>query len=192
MSFFKHILLAIGVLIAFLLLAMLFTGWFTRHGESVVVPNIEGMPVENAFSLLENANMELVVIDSIYKEDMKPMSIVEQDPKADMKVKPGRKVYVVLNTGKIPKVKMPKLINGSSNLAIVLLKNSGLKIGKIDSIKSTFGDGLVIKQKYKNMDVLPNTLLEKGSIIDIVVSKRISNADTAALKNMDKGVQKDE
>jgi beta-lactam-binding protein with PASTA domain len=192
MSFFKHILLALGVFIAFLLLSMLFMGWFTRHGESITVPNVEGMPVDNAFSLLDNVDMELVVIDSVYKEDMKPMSIVEQDPKAEMKVKPGRKIYVVVNTGIKPKVKMPKLVNGSANLALVLLKNSGFRIGKIDSIKSTFGSGLVIKQKYKNKDVLPNTLLEKGSIIDLVVSKKISNVDSTAINKMIDGVIEEE
>ncbi|MDP2176136.1 MAG: PASTA domain-containing protein [Bacteroidota bacterium] len=191
MKFFKNILIAAGVFVVFLLLAMLFMNWFTRHGESIEVPNIEGMPIENAYNVIEGVDMELVVIDSVYKDDMKPMTIVEQDPKPEMKVKSGRKIYVVLNTGKKPKVKMPKLTNGSSNLAIVLLKNSGLKLGKVDSVKSTFGSGLVIKQKYKNQDVLPNTLLEKGSIIDIVVSKKISNADTSEIQKMKDGVSVD-
>jgi eukaryotic-like serine/threonine-protein kinase len=192
MKFFKHILIAAGVFVVFLLLAMLFMGWFTRHGESIEVPNIEGMPVDNAYSILEDVDMELVVIDSVYKEDMKPMTIVEQDPKPEMNVKSGRKIYVTVNTGKKPKVKMPKLTNGSSNLAMVLLKNSGLKLGKVDSVKSTFGSGLVIKQKYKNRDVLPNTLLDKGSIIDIVVSKKISNADTNTINKMIEGVSTDD
>jgi beta-lactam-binding protein with PASTA domain len=73
---------------------------------------------------------------------------------------------------------MPKLINGSSNLAKVLLQNSGLKLGRVDSVNSTFGPGLVISQKFKGRDIAPNTQLEKGAIIDIVVSKKMSLADT--------------
>jgi beta-lactam-binding protein with PASTA domain len=73
---------------------------------------------------------------------------------------------------------MPKLINGSSNLAKVLLQNSGLKLGRVDSVKSTFGPGLVIRQKFKGRDIAPNTQLDKGAIIDIVVSKKMSLSDT--------------
>lgn len=175
----KHFALAAGAFVVYLVIAMFLTGWFTRHGESVKVPDVIGMSAENAFSTLDNQSLELIVIDSVYKEDLKPMTIVEQDPVADMNVKPGRKIYVVVNTGIKPKVKMPMLTNGSANLATVLLQNAGLKLGRVDSVSSTFGSGLVIKQKYKGKDINANTLIDKGSIIDIVISKKISNRDTA-------------
>ncbi len=183
----KTLGLAILAFIAYIIIAMLFTGWYTRHGQSIKVPKVEGMPIENAYTLLDDNNLEMVVIDSVYVEDQKPMTIVEQDPHPDMLVKPHRLIYVIVNTGIKPKVKMPKLINGSSNLAIVLLQNAGLKLGRIDSVKSSFGSGLVIRQKYKGKEILPNTQLEKGSVIDIIVSKQISKVDSADLNQMDNG-----
>lgn len=181
-SWFKTILLAILVLAVYLFLSMVFTGWYTRHGQSIKVPKVSGMPIENATELLDDNDLELVIIDSVFNEDMKPNTIVEQDPQPDLSVKPGRKIYVTVNTGIVPKVKMPKLINGSSNLAKVLLQNSGLKLGRVDSVKSTFGPGLVIRQKFKGRDIAPNTQLEKGSIIDIIVSKKMSLSDTNAIQ----------
>lgn len=189
---FKFISLIGIVLIVFIILAMVFTNWFTRHGKSVNVPNIVGMQAEKAFTLIDDNGLEMIIIDSVYREDMKPMSIVEQDPIADAKVKPGRSIYVTINTGIKPKVKMPTLVNGGSNLAIVLLQNAGLKLGRVDSLKSTLGSGLVIKQKYKGKDIAPNTLLEKGSIIDITVSKEISRTDSTTIKNMINGVEDDD
>ncbi len=193
---FKNILKFFGLIgilvIIYLILAMLFTHWFTRHGESVNVPNIIGMQAEKAFTLIDDNGLEMVIIDSVYKEDMKPMSIVEQDPIAEAKVKPGRSIYVTINTGIKPKVKMPTLVNGGSNLAQVLLQNAGLKLGRVDSVKSTLGTGLVIKQKYKGKEIAPNTLLEKGSIIDITVSKEISRTDSTTIKNMINGVEEDD
>ncbi len=184
----KTLGLAILALIVYIILAMLFTGVYTRHGQSIKVPKVEGMPIENAFTLLDDNDLEMVVIDSVYKEDQKPMTIVEQDPHPDMNVKPGRIIYVVVNTGIKPKVKMPKLINGSSNLAIVLLQNAGLKLGRIDSVKSAFGSGLVIRQKYKGREIAPYTPLDKGSVIDIVVSKQISKADSTSLQDNGEGI----
>jgi beta-lactam-binding protein with PASTA domain len=177
-SWLKTILLAVLVLVVYLFLSIVFTGWYTRHGQSIKVPEVSGMPIENATELLDDNDLELVIIDSVFNEDMKPNTIVEQDPQPDLTVKPGRKIYVTVNTGIVPKVKMPKLINGSSNLAKVLLQNSGLKLGRVDSVKSTFGPGLVIRQKFKGRDIAPNTQLDKGAIIDIVVSKKMSLSDT--------------
>lgn len=182
-SWVKTILLAVLVLAVYLFLSMVFTGWYTRHGQSIKVPKVSGMPIENATELLDDNDLELVIIDSVFNEDMKPNTIVEQDPQPDLSVKPGRKIYVTVNTGIVPKVKMPKLINGSSNLAKVLLQNSGLKLGRVDSVKSTFGPGLVIRQKFKGRDIAPNTQLDKGAIIDIVVSKKMSLADTSLIQS---------
>ncbi len=184
-SIFKTLALAGLAFVAFLFLAMLFTGWFTRHGESVKVPNVVGMSAEKGFAVLDDEGLEQIIIDSVYKEDIKPMTIVEQDPVPDMNVKPGRYIYVIINTGVKPKVKMPLLTNGSANLALVLIKNLGLKLGRIDSVNSSFGSGLVIRQKYKGNDIPANTLIEKGSIIDISVSKRISRVDSSANQNLD-------
>src|SRR6188768_2387283 len=88
--FIKNLALAIIVIIAYLLVAMLFTGWFTKHGESVKVPNVTGMSAENAYTVLDENNLDMIIIDSVYQEDVKPMTIVEQDPLPDMNVKPGR------------------------------------------------------------------------------------------------------
>jgi eukaryotic-like serine/threonine-protein kinase len=187
-NWIKTALLALLVLGIYLFLSMVFTGWYTRHGQSIQVPKISGMPLENAEALLDDQDLELVIIDSVYNEDMKPNTVVEQDPLSGLNVKPGRKIYVTVNTGIKPKVKMPRLVNGSSNLALVLLQNAGLKLGRVDSVKSTFGPGLVIRQKFKGKDIAPNTALEKGAVIDIVVSKKISLSDTSALSNMNNGV----
>lgn len=189
MSRYKNLIIALVIFVGFVIVSMVFISWFTKHGERLEVPKVEGLALAGAEELIDENSMELVIIDSVYNEEMKPFTIVEQDPKPGMMVKSGRKIYVTVNTGIKPKVKMPKLVNGSSNLASVLLRNAGLKLGRVDSVKSIFGTGLVIKQKYKNKEVLPNTMLDKGSIIDIVVSKMVSNSDTTALQNMRNGVE---
>lgn len=181
LTLFKHLALAAVAFIAFLFLAMFFTNWFTRHGQSIKVPKVVDMPMDNASELLDDNDLEMVVIDSVYKEDAAPNTIVEQDPRPQSDVKPGRIIYVTINTGLKPKVKMPKLINGSANLAKVLLQNAGLKLGRMDSSYSTLGTGLVLEQKHKGRNIAPNTMLEKGSIIDIKVSKKMVVKDTVPI-----------
>ncbi len=186
MSFTKKIITAGIIFIVFILLTMVFINWYTKHGESVIVPNFNGLTVEKAEDLASDNDLNIIIIDSVYKEDAKPLTITEQEPSSESKVKPGRNIYLTINTGIVPKVKMPKLTNGSSNLAMVLLKNSGLKIGRIDSVKSILGTGLVIRQFYNKKEIAPYTMIKKGSIIDIQVSKMVLNSDTNAIKAMDR------
>ena len=180
LTLIKQLSLAALAFIAFLFIAMLFTNWFTRHGESIKVPKVIGMPVDNAGKTLDDNDLEMVIVDSVYQEDMPPMTVVEQDPRPAADVKPGRIIYITINTGLRPKVKVPKLVNGGANLAKVLLQNAGLKLGRTDSVPSSLGSGLVLAQKYKGKPIQPNTLVEKGSVIDIVVSKKMSFRDTSA------------
>lgn len=180
-SLIKNFAIALGIFIAYLVLSMLFTNFYTRHGESVKVPNVTGMPAENAFANLDDQDLEMIIVDSVYREDMKPMTIVDQDPKPDMKVKPGRKIYVTVNSGVKPKVKMPQLVNQSANLAKVLLQNSGLVLGRIDSVSSSLGSGLVIDQKYKGQSIPARTLVEKGAIIDIKVTRKQNIVDSSSV-----------
>jgi beta-lactam-binding protein with PASTA domain len=163
--------LAALILVVYLIFSMLFTHFYTRHGESVKVPKVEGMPAENAFNVLEQSDLEMVIVDSVYREELPKMTIVDQDPAENSNVKPGRKIYVTVNTGIKPKVKMPQLVNGGMNLAKVLIQNAGLKLGKIDSTQSELGPGLVLKQLYKGRPINANVLIDKGSYIDVVVSK---------------------
>ncbi len=184
-KYLKHIILAVIIFGLYILFAMKFTGWFTKHGQRIDLPKLTGMPLENAYKLADDLDFELVVIDSVFKENAKPLSITEQDPPEKMKVKPGRKVFVIVNTGRIPNVKVPKITNGSLNLAKMLLNNAGLKLGNIDSVYTTYGNGLVVYQKYKGKEIAPQSNLKKGSTIDIVVSKMILLKDSIRLKSVD-------
>jgi eukaryotic-like serine/threonine-protein kinase len=184
--------LAALILVVYLIFSMLFTHFYTRHGESVKVPKIEGMPVENAFGVLEQSDLEMVIVDSVYKEELPKMTIVDQDPAENSNVKPGRKIYVTVNTGIKPKVKMPQLVNGGMNLAKVLIQNAGLRLGKIDSTQSELGPGLVLKQLYKGRPINANVLIEKGSYIDVVVSKsKRHSVDSSSLNIQDNDIFND-
>ena len=82
----------IGILIAFVSLQL-----FTRHGASDIVPRVENMSYTDAIKILHNKGFRVDIRDSIFKDDIKPGYVIEQFPKANASVKPGRKVFLYIN-----------------------------------------------------------------------------------------------
>ena len=159
-------IVVLGVLIFTVYLAL---GWYTKHDVKIPVPNVVGQTVSNAEIMMENEGLTVKIIDSVYNEKAEPFSIIEQIPAAGNEVKPGRAIYVVINSGNKPKIKMPKLVDQSLTLATAVLKNNGLILGDISFSYDEIGNNLVISQKINGREVQPGTLLTKGTKIDLVI-----------------------
>jgi beta-lactam-binding protein with PASTA domain len=156
----------LGILIFTVYLAL---GWYTKHDVKIPVPNVVGQTVSNAEIMMENEGLTVKIIDSVYNEKAEPFSIIEQIPAAGNEVKPGRSIYVVINSGNKPKIKMPKLVDQSLTLATAVLKNNGLVLGEISYSFDEIGNNLVISQKINGREIQPGTLLTKGTRIDLVI-----------------------
>ena len=70
---------------------------FTHHGEEQVVPKVENMSYTKAVELLHSYGLNVEIRDSLYREDVKPGFVLEQFPKANSVVKPGRKIFLYIN-----------------------------------------------------------------------------------------------
>ncbi|MDE6717381.1 MAG: PASTA domain-containing protein [Muribaculaceae bacterium] len=81
-----------GLYIVYLALAL-----FTKHGESDKVPGVENMTYTKALELLHDKGFRVDIRDSVYRDDVKPGLVIEQFPKANSTVKPGRKIFLYIN-----------------------------------------------------------------------------------------------
>lgn len=71
---------------------------FTKHGESDKVPGVENMTYTQAIQILHDNGFKVDIRDSLYKDDVKPGFVIEQFPKAGSVVKPGRKIFLYINS----------------------------------------------------------------------------------------------
>lgn len=77
--------------------AYLATAIFTKHGQSKKLPGVENMSYTEAVNLLHSKGFKVDIRDSLYREDVKPGFVIEQFPKANSIVKPGRKIFLYIN-----------------------------------------------------------------------------------------------
>lgn len=86
------IVAALGICIIYFSIAI-----FTKHGKSDIVPPVENMSYTEAIRTLHDKGFKVDIRDSLYKDDVKPGFVIEQFPKANSVVKPGRKIFLYIN-----------------------------------------------------------------------------------------------
>ncbi len=166
--------------VVFLLLVWL-TLWgisrYSRHAESQTVPDLTCLISNDAAALLDRAGLTLSVIDSTYQNDVRPLSIVSQDPPSGSKVKGGRTIYVVVNRKEPPPTEIPYIELGTSYLSVVeILESRGLKLGNISYRPFQYKDVFIeMRIQGKPGVPKPGTKVAKGSKIDLVLGNGLGD-----------------
>ena len=103
--------------------------WYTRHDEGIKVPKLENMLYSNAYALMEQNGLNIMVTDSGYNKKLPANCILAQSPDAGTLVKEGHTVYVTINATSSPLVAIPDLVDNSSyREALAKLTAMGFKI----------------------------------------------------------------
>ncbi len=153
--------------------ALLLLGWawlrsYTRHNDVMLVPDLAGASAAEAEALLAKRDLSAVVIDSVFVEDRPKGSVVDQDPDAGDEVKPGRKVYLVLNANQPKMIDMPKLVDLSKRQALSVLEILGLRVKEMQYRPDPCTD-CVIAQLYKGRPIAPDDRIRRGEAITLVL-----------------------
>jgi beta-lactam-binding protein with PASTA domain len=151
---------------------------YTNHGQSIEVPELKGLNMEQVKVLLERLHLRYAVVDSMYQLEKKPGIILEQDPVPKAKVKEDRTIYLTINSGIAPRVKMPDLTDVSLRQAEAILETFGLKSGGL-TYRHDLAKNAVLETRYRGRPIKPGTSVNKGSVIDLVVGDGIGSERTS-------------
>ena len=167
----------IGLFLAFF--AWMFFSFFlpskTLHGQSLAVPKLVGMSLEEAKKYLEERNLDFVVKDSVFSGKMPPHTILEQHPQAGTKVKAGRRIHLVITPKSTPPTKIPALIDVSFETAKRRLERADLVLGDI-SYKPDIRHNTVIGITFNGKVITNGASVPKGSRIDLVIGGKSNEA----------------
>ena len=174
--FLLHILALIGSTV--LIVVAVFYVWLpisTNHGETITVPDIQGMTVNELEDFLGKRSLRFEATpDSSYSPDFPPLAVLRQVPQPNTKVKENRKIYVTLNAESPPKVRMPKVEDLSLKSAMMVLKSYDLKLGKVKYVPDVFF-GVVHEARMDARTVLEGEKIAKGSTIELLVGDGYGN-----------------
>lgn len=161
--------LLIMAVLAILLIIITFK-WiesYTRHGEYIAVPDLTGMYEKEAGEALNAVGLKYEVLDYKYDKMMVEGGVIEQKPKPGAYVKDGRKIYLTLNSGKIPMRAVPDVADNSSlRAAESKLQSAGFKLGRTVYINGDLD--WVYEIRYQGTAIEAGTEIPEGSLLTIV------------------------
>jgi len=175
-TFLKH--LAIYIVSITLIFWLVFS-WLkatTNHGEVVVVPDFSGLGLKELDKFVSDKNLRYLVIDSIYDIKAKKGVVVRQEPEANAEVKEGRTIYLYVTSVMPPTIQMPKLIDRSLRQAAAMITTFGLRLGKTKFVPDQCAN-CVLEQMVKGKKIAPGANIEKGTIVDLIVGKGLSDEE---------------
>lgn len=179
-GFLIHIVLAVVILTGTVL--FFFNSYlpaFTNHGESITVPDLEGIHMDKLEDFLVKRSLRYEVNDSSYTEKYPPLTILKQYPKPGSRVKENRKIFVSVNRINPPSVPVPELVERSLRNAEAVLASNELKRGEIIFKPSQFLN-LVLEMRANGKILQAGDRIDKGSTIDLVVGNGCSNCNFEA------------
>lgn len=151
--------------------------FYTNHdSELIEVTDLEGLNVDKAIEQLDGIGLVGVVTDTVYKDGVPKLSVINQNPVSGLQVKPGRKVYLVINTNDIPMVEVPSLAGQTSlQQAKNILLRRHLKVGRViekvhPSVRSRSDEPVLAQYKHGTKEEIKGgSLIERNSQIDLVI-----------------------
>lgn len=137
----------------------------TDHGETVTVPDLVGMNVDEIKNYLSDKDLQFIIKDSTFSRKYKPNTVLSQSPEPGAKVKQSRKIYLVVSPKTPPKRKMPNLVDMPYADAIKTIKNMDLELGRVKYIPY-IGQNVILEQKMNGKTIKEGDQIPAGSKID--------------------------
>lgn len=166
--FWLNLIAMIVVVIASILGVLYWLDNYTRHGQSVTVPNVKGLPLRAAENEINKLGLNAIAIDSNYVKGMPAGAVLEQTPESNSKVKEGRTVYLTINTADVPKIAIPDIIdNSSSRQAEARLRAMGFKLTAPELIEGE--KDWVYGVKYKEHQLISGDKVPRESVLTLCI-----------------------
>ena len=167
-AFWLNLIAMPVVVIAVILGVLHWLDAYTHHGESIIVPNVNGLPVKEAQNEFSKKNLRVEIVDSNYVKGILAGAVLEQKPAAGSKVKIGRTIYLTINTGEAPKVSIPDIIDNSSfRQAEARLRALGFKLTEPEYIEGE--KDWIYGVKYNGKELTSGEKIPREAVLTLCV-----------------------
>ncbi len=153
---------------------MLYLDDYTLHNETIQVPALEGLNINEVEKKLDSGSFTMEISDSIFEKGVQGGIVLEQDPRADYEVKQGRKIYLTLSAFEPPKIELPNLVDLSLRQATSLIETYGLEVGTL-TYEPDPCTNCVLEVLLNEQPLEEGYRIEKGAQINLKVGQGLSN-----------------
>ena len=151
----------------------------TRHHARRTVPDFSGMPLDEARRQAAGRDLRLQINDSLFVPAYQGGIVLEQLPRGGVEVKPGRTVYITINSFRQKMVPVPYVAHRSLRQAKNMLEIAGLEISQL-VYRSDMATNYVLDQFVGDRQITPSTRIEAemGSGVKLYVGVQPGHGTT--------------
>jgi beta-lactam-binding protein with PASTA domain len=102
--------------------------------------------------------------------------VVKQEPEPNELVKDNRTIYLYVTSLMPPSILMPKLVDRSLRQATAMIASYGLRLGK-QTYTADECSNCILDQLVKGKHVTPGTFIPKGTVVDLVIGRGMSQEE---------------
>ncbi len=175
--FFKNLAISMVIAVVLVMLLLIWLNIFTRHGQALPVPDFYGLTLAETQKLAHKHKLRYQIIDSVYTTLVPRGCVAEQNPKPGFRVKKRRRVILTVNAFNPEMVVVPNLVGLPKRQALAVIQSSGLEPGEL-RYKPDISVDFVMNQRHNGKEIAPGDSLQKGSVIDLILGKGLSNIRT--------------
>ena len=149
----------------------------TRHGARRTVPDFAGIRLDEAQRLAEKHDLKLHINDSLFVPAYEGGIVLDQLPEGGVAVKPGRTVYITINSFREKMVPVPYVAGRSLRQAKNMLEIAGLEIAEL-IYRPDIATNYVLEEFCKGQPVTAETRMESemGSGVTLHVGVEENNS----------------
>jgi len=155
-----------GLLILIILSDGVIMPIWVRHGWDTAIPDLMGMDLQKATSVLKDNSLGIEVVGEKYEPNSPAGTIVFQSPEPDLKVKKERVVKVTISRGG-EKVTVPDVRGQPLEKAEIMLGDWGLRLGEVAHASSDSLPGDYVISTFPQV----GSKVPAGMIVNLVVSQ---------------------
>ncbi|MEG1611563.1 MAG: PASTA domain-containing protein [Alistipes sp.] len=165
-----NLVLIVLTLVALGLVSHILMQTGTRHGARRTVPDFTGVLLDDAQRIARDNDLKLCVNDSLYVSIYEGGIVLDQVPEQGVEVKPGRTIYISINSFRQKMVSVPYVAQQSLRQAKNMLEIAGLEIEKL-VYRPDIATNYVLSEFCKDKQVLRHSRIEApmGSGITLYV-----------------------
>ena len=160
----KPMILVLGIAATFFIIAIVVTAYSYQSVVLSEIPYLTGLSKDEAKLRLQDRKL-IPICTEQYSDTVDKGRVISQDLSPGLLVKKGSEVQFVVSKGPPPE-RIPDLTGRSRDEAALILEENGLIPVFTERCSDTVDKGRVISQ-----DLSPGLLVERGSEVQVVVSK---------------------
>ena len=150
----------------------------TRHSARRTVPDFVGLQLNDAEYFAERRDLNIIVNDSLHGSAYPGGVVLDQLPKGGVVVKPGRKIYVTINSSRQRMVAVPYVAGRSLRQAKNMLETAGLTIDHLEYAED-IATNYVLAEFIDGAEILEDSEVQAEMGSGVVLRVGVAPNDTS-------------